>query len=56
MDLVEQPCQVTALHHIGKYGGLGGAFFLCQTVECQHEMHSKDNNASSYEMEIEIES
>ena len=32
MDIVEQPCQVTALHHIGKYGGLGGAFFLPHTV------------------------
>ena len=27
MDIVEHPCQVTALHHIGKYGGLGGGIF-----------------------------
>eukprot|EP00116_Pleurobrachia_bachei_P013733 sb/3473995/ len=27
IDIVEQPCKVTALHHIGNYGGLGGSFF-----------------------------
>eukprot|EP00116_Pleurobrachia_bachei_P017125 sb/3477387/ len=32
IDIVEQPCKVTALHHIGNYGGLGGSFFLPQTV------------------------
>eukprot|EP00116_Pleurobrachia_bachei_P008460 sb/3468722/ len=31
IDIVEQPCKVTALHHIGNYGGLGGTFFLPQT-------------------------
>eukprot|EP00116_Pleurobrachia_bachei_P006864 sb/3467126/ len=32
IDIVEQPCKVTALHHIVNYGGLGGTFFLPQTV------------------------
>ena len=31
----EQPCQVTALHHIGNYGGLRGVSFLPQTVVCK---------------------
>eukprot|EP00116_Pleurobrachia_bachei_P017843 sb/3478105/ len=31
IDIVEQPCQVTALNHIGNYGGLGGTFLLPQT-------------------------
>eukprot|EP00116_Pleurobrachia_bachei_P005034 sb/3465296/ len=28
IDIVEQPCKVTALHHIGNYGGLGGGGFF----------------------------
>eukprot|EP00116_Pleurobrachia_bachei_P014349 sb/3474611/ len=35
-DIVEQPCKVTALHHIGNYGGLGGTFFLPQTRKHSH--------------------
>ena len=37
IDIVEQPCQVTALHHIGNYGGLGGSFLLPQTVCIEKE-------------------
>eukprot|EP00116_Pleurobrachia_bachei_P004590 sb/3464852/ len=33
IDIVEQPCKVTALHHIGNYGGLGGHFFAADELD-----------------------